>query len=628
MNDAHYQQQGGYDGRGGDGRERRDEYQQQSYPQQQQQQHQHHQPQQQPQQQQQQQAQSPPTSASPFAFAPPPLSSVPVSGSSRPPLLAHHSEPPVGQQYSYYQHKPQPVQHNTYPYPASASMNYRSYSGETERQSPQQTNLTRTPSLSVLPPGNSVPSQSSPLNGSPFAYQRQPNETQYGTPMSQQQSSPRASGLYPPNYYTTPYSAQPSAADMPRSLSYPSAYTQSYPGYLPSMSAPSSLQQPGHPGLIRHNTMAGPASAMDMRTGPSLGYSFANRLPLVDRPFKCDECVQSFNRNHDLKRHKRIHLSVKPFGCDKCGKTFSRKDALRRHWLVKGCRGEEGATAPITPMYPINSQPPALSPPTPPTNVSPTESQHNGFGSGSSSFSHPSAPPPLHSLPSRQQSDQSQLIVTPDEMAAQQQQMARTSIGDNGMAPALDEPLVLDSTMGAAGGASRGSAGSMEDGSGSYFDGVVGIKQDGTALIDSPQGSASPYARFPTSPSNGVHHHPYRRPMAIPSPGRQQPSPTTTGSYQGHRNYSPSSLGADSKPIFAMPFTPNGSQYTVQQHEGLLAPPLETATKMEKQGSADGPPDTWQRWHRPSFPFPAPPGVAYNFDPSSPIDVGAQGYSQ
>lgn len=32
-----------------------------------------------------------------------------------------------------------------------------------------------------------------------------------------------------------------------------------------------------------------------------------------ERPFKCDECPQSFNRGHDLKRHKRIHLVVKPF---------------------------------------------------------------------------------------------------------------------------------------------------------------------------------------------------------------------------------------------------------------------------------------------------------------------------
>lgn len=47
------------------------------------------------------------------------------------------------------------------------------------------------------------------------------------------------------------------------------------------------------------------------------------------------------NRNHDLKRHKRIHLDLKPFKCAKCDKSFSRKDALRRHWLVKGCKGDE-----------------------------------------------------------------------------------------------------------------------------------------------------------------------------------------------------------------------------------------------------------------------------------------------
>jgi len=59
--------------------------------------------------------------------------------------------------------------------------------------------------------------------------------------------------------------------------------------------------------------------------------------PTHDRPFKCDQCPQSFNRNHDLKRHKRIHLAVKPFPCNHCDKSFSRKDALKRHILVKGC---------------------------------------------------------------------------------------------------------------------------------------------------------------------------------------------------------------------------------------------------------------------------------------------------
>jgi len=53
----------------------------------------------------------------------------------------------------------------------------------------------------------------------------------------------------------------------------------------------------------------------------------------TDRPFKCDQCVQSFNRNHDLKRHKRIHLAVKPFPCGHCDKSFSRKDALKVSYL-------------------------------------------------------------------------------------------------------------------------------------------------------------------------------------------------------------------------------------------------------------------------------------------------------
>jgi len=67
------------------------------------------------------------------------------------------------------------------------------------------------------------------------------------------------------------------------------------------------------------------------------GHSQAPPNPQNDRPFKCDQCPQSFNRNHDLKRHKRIHLAVKPFPCGHCEKSFSRKDALKRHILVKGC---------------------------------------------------------------------------------------------------------------------------------------------------------------------------------------------------------------------------------------------------------------------------------------------------
>lgn len=49
------------------------------------------------------------------------------------------------------------------------------------------------------------------------------------------------------------------------------------------------------------------------------------------RPFPCDMCALSFNRQHDLKRHRDTHNGEKPFSCDPCGKTFTRKDALKRH---------------------------------------------------------------------------------------------------------------------------------------------------------------------------------------------------------------------------------------------------------------------------------------------------------
>ncbi|KAM7184885.1 hypothetical protein V8F20_012022 [Naviculisporaceae sp. PSN 640] len=70
-------------------------------------------------------------------------------------------------------------------------------------------------------------------------------------------------------------------------------------------------------------------------------YSVVRESSQQDRPFKCDICTQCFSRNHDLKRHKRIHLAAKPFPCPQCQKCFSRKDALKRHSLVKACGGKK-----------------------------------------------------------------------------------------------------------------------------------------------------------------------------------------------------------------------------------------------------------------------------------------------
>ncbi|KAJ2245503.1 hypothetical protein GGH98_004548 [Coemansia sp. RSA 454] len=82
------------------------------------------------------------------------------------------------------------------------------------------------------------------------------------------------------------------------------------------------------------------------------------------RPFKCETCDQSFSRNHDLKRHVKIHSGVKPHKCNKCGKSFGRSDALKRHSMVKRCRSASvrqvqgpGRLAPVSALFGQTSAP-------------------------------------------------------------------------------------------------------------------------------------------------------------------------------------------------------------------------------------------------------------------------------
>ena len=215
-------------------------------------------------------------------------------------------------------------------------------------------------------------------------------------------------------------------------------------------------------------------------------------------------------------------------------------------------------------MYPINSQPPALSPPTPPQTVSPVETDYNH--SQHLSYNHPGAPPPLSSLPHRQHADaSSQIIVTPNDPGQQQQQMARAVGVDS-----LDDRSMIDPSLGSM----------NEDG---YFEGVVGLKNDGTAMINSSQD----YARFNASSPHSLHHHPYRR-----TPGL---TPGQSAAGYPSRPYQPSGLGTDGKPVFAMPFAPSN---------GLLAPPMDVGQMDKGEGPDGSDPATWQRWYAADRPAP------------------------
>ncbi len=100
-------------------------------------------------------------------------------------------------------------------------------------------------------------------------------------------------------------------------------------GALHSHLSPSSQHQHmGHhhlPGLMSGKGGGNPG--IGLMIGVNIGGTTG--ASMLERPFKCDQCPQAFNRNHDLKRHKRIHLAVKPFPCNFCDKSFSRKDALK-----------------------------------------------------------------------------------------------------------------------------------------------------------------------------------------------------------------------------------------------------------------------------------------------------------
>ncbi|KAI5867781.1 hypothetical protein GGS23DRAFT_195297 [Durotheca rogersii] len=222
------------------------------------------------------------------------------------------------------------------------------------------------PMMTSHAPGSQPPPPPSSTASAHDSYSRPPTSSNYysAAPAAPHQPS------FPPFTSSSahPSPTQPSpttAGPLPRGM--PTFSPQHHQHHHQHHHQPSPIQAPhysnrpppsyGYPPLSSSmggavlSNMANPGGQMTL-VGPmnpmSHGYHHPHHLSphgmyhsqpnqQQDRPFKCDVCPQSFNRNHDLKRHKRIHLAIKPFPCTFCDKSFSRKDALKRHRLVKGC---------------------------------------------------------------------------------------------------------------------------------------------------------------------------------------------------------------------------------------------------------------------------------------------------
>lgn len=150
------------------------------------------------------------------------------------------------------------------------------------------------------------------------------------------------------NYHSTtrhsPYQSSVSNAQQshnvsPLSLPYPSQNGMSSsdprPAYTHNRSL--SLPQQGYPSPSMSSNRA---YGTHDSPHPQMVVQDVQYPASPQRPFACDMCALSFNRQHDLKRHRETHSGEKPFLCNGgCGKTFTRKDALKRHQVrPSSCR--------------------------------------------------------------------------------------------------------------------------------------------------------------------------------------------------------------------------------------------------------------------------------------------------
>lgn len=177
------------------------------------------------------------------------------------------------------------------------------------------------------------PSQGSPPVSPTSAASSYPTAYPYGAantpPPGMAQQSYHSANKHSP--YQSPVSNTQHAHVTPLTQPYPphngmsssdsrSGYTHNRSLSLPQQGYPSPSMSSSH-AYGAHDPPHGQMVVQDVQYPAS-----------PQRPFACDMCALSFNRQHDLKRHRETHSGEKPFLCNGgCGKTFTRKDALKRH---------------------------------------------------------------------------------------------------------------------------------------------------------------------------------------------------------------------------------------------------------------------------------------------------------